>query len=200
MFRVMRLFGAGVLSVLLLAGTGVAETYEIDKTHSNVGFSIRHLVGRTSGHFNDFSGTIMYDAAHPEKTSAEATIQVGSVDTGSEGRDGHLKKDDFFDAEKYPTIMFKSTSAKMDGDTILLMGDFTMHGTTQSVTLPVTVLGVGVHPRNKAPLAGFETEIVLKRSEYGVNSWTDAAGVLGDEVKVYIALETKGPKPEKMEK
>jgi polyisoprenoid-binding protein YceI len=66
--------------------------------------------------------------------------------------------------------------------------------------LPVTVLGVGVHPRSKAPLAGFETEIVLKRSEYGVNSWTDAAGVLGDEVKVYIALETKGPKPEMMEK
>lgn len=200
MFRAVRLLGVGVLAVLVLAGSGVAETYKIDKGHSGVGFSIRHLVGRTPGHFNDFEGTVMYDPKHPKKTSAEVTIQVESIDTGNERRDGHLRSDDFFDVEKYPTITFKSTSAKMDGETILLTGDFTMHGTTKSITLPVTVLGVGVHPRSKAPLAGFETEIVLKRSDYGVNNWTDAAGVLGDEVKVTITLETAGPKPEKMDK
>lgn len=196
MFRVFRLLGVGILSALLLVGTGVAETYKIDAVHSAVEFSIRHLVGRTPGHFNEFSGTVMYDPAHPEKMSAEATIQVGSIDTGNEKRDGHLKSADFFDVEKYPTITFKSTSAKKDGDTILLMGDFTMHGTTKSVTLPVTVLGVGKHPRNQAPIAGFETQLVLKRSDYGVNNWTDAAGVLGDEVRVTITLETIGPKPE----
>ena len=196
MFRVVRLFGVGILSTLLLVGTGVAETYKIDVVHSAVEFSIRHLVGRTPGHFNEFSGTVMYDPAHPEKTSAEATIQAGSIDTGNERRDNHLKSADFFDVEKYPTITFKSTSAKKDGDTILLTGDFTMHGTTKSVTLPVTVLGVGKHPRNQAPIAGFETQIVLKRSDYGVNNWTDAAGVLGDEVRVTITLETVGPKPE----
>jgi polyisoprenoid-binding protein YceI len=200
MFKAVRLFGVGLLSALVMVGTGVAETYEIDKGHSSVDFSIRHLVGRTSGHFNTFSGTVMYDPAHPEKTSVEATIDVASIDTGHEGRDGHLRKDDFFGVETYPTMTFKSTSAKVDGETILLTGDFTMHGTTKAITLPVVVLGVGVHPRNKAPLAGFETGLVLKRSDYGVNSWTDVAGVLGDEVKVHIALETKGPKPEKMEK
>jgi polyisoprenoid-binding protein YceI len=173
MFKAVRLFGVGLLSVLLLSGVGVAETYKIDAGHSSVDFSIRHLVGRTSGHFNTFTGTVMYDPAHPEKTSVDATIETGSIDTGHEGRDNHLRNDDFFDAEKYPT---------------------------KAITLPVTVLGVGVHPRNKAPLAGFETEIVLKRSDYGVNNYTDIAGVLGDEVKVHIALETKGPKPEKMDK
>jgi len=196
MFRAVRLLGVGLLSILVLAGSGVAETYKIDKGHSGVGFSIRHLVSRTPGKFNDFEGVIVYDPAHPEKTSAEATIQVGSIDTGNERRDGHLKGDDFFDAEKYPTITFKSTSAKKEGDTILLTGDFTMHGTTKSVTLPVTVLGVGTHPRNKAPMAGFETETVLKCSDYGVNSWANFANILGDEVKVTITLETVGPKPE----
>lgn len=200
MFKAVRLLGVGLLAALLMVGTGVAETYKIDAGHSSVDFSIRHLVGRTSGHFNTFSGTVMYDPAHPEKTSVDATIETGSIDTGNEKRDGHLRNDDFFDVEKYPTITFKSTSAKMDGETILLMGDFTMHGTTKAITLPVTVLGVGVHPRNKAPLAGFETDLVLKRSDYGVTNYVDVAGVLGDEVKVHIALETKGPKPEKMEK
>lgn len=200
MVKAVKLLGVGLLSVLMLSGTGVAETYKIDDSHSGVTFSIRHLVGRTPGHFNDFSGTVMYDPAHPEKTSAEAVIQAGSIDTGNERRDGHLKSADFFNVEKFPTITFKSTSAKKEGDTILLTGDFTMHGTTKEMTLPVTVLGVGVHPRDKAPIAGFETELVLKRSDYGVNSWTDVAGVLGDEVKVTITLETVGPKPEKMEK
>ena len=186
----------GLLVSLLFLGNSQAETYKIDAVHSTVEFSIRHLVSRSSGKFGDFSGTVTYDASHPEKTSAEATIQVGSMNTGNEKRDGHLKSPDFFDAEKYPTITFKSTAAKIEGDTILLTGEFTMHGTTKSVTLPITVLGVGAHPRNKAPMAGFESEIVLKRSDYGVNNWTDMAGVLGDDVKVRITLETAGPKPE----
>lgn len=196
MLKAIRLLGVGILSSLLLVGTGFAETYKIDAVHSSVEFSIRHLVSRTSGHFNEFSGTIMYDPKHPEKMSVEATIQAGSIDTGNERRDGHLRSDDFFGVEKYPTLTFKSTSAKKDGDAIMLTGDFTMHGTTKSITLPVTVLGVGKHPRNQAPIAGFETETVVKRSDYGVNNWTDAAGVLGDEVKVRITIEAIGPKPE----
>lgn len=195
MFRAVRIFGVGLLSALMLAGTGVAETYKIDTVHSSVEFSIRHLVSRTSGHFNEFSGTIMYDPAHPEKMSVDATVQANSIDTGNERRDNHLRSDDFFGVEKYPTITFKSTSAKKDGDTILLTGDFTMHGTTKTITLPVTILGLGKHPRNQAPVAGFETETVLKRSEYGVNNWTDAAGVLGDEVRVRITIEAIGEKP-----
>lgn len=196
MFGAMRLLGAGILSALLFVGVGRAETYKIDTAHSNVSFSIRHLVSRSTGGFDDFTGTIMYDPANPAKMSVDATIQTKSIDTDNERRDNHLRSDDFFNVEKYPTITFKSTSAKKEGDKIMVTGNFTMHGTTKSITLPVTVLGTGKHPRNQAPIAGFETELTLKRSDYGVNSWTDAAGVLGDEVKVQITIEAVGPKPE----
>ena len=176
----------------LMAGSALAETYSIDKVHSSVAFSIRHLVSRTSGTFNDFAGTIEYDPAHPEKAQVEATIQVSSIDTGNEKRDGHLKKADFFDAAKYSTITFKSTKARKKGDQLLVTGDFTMHGVTKEVTLPVEVLGMGAHPRNNAPIAGFDSQIVLKRTDFGVNSWTDMAGVLGDEVKVSLTIEAMG--------
>ena len=130
MFKAVRLFGVGLLSVLLLSGTGVAETYKIDAGHSSVDFSIRHLVGRTSGHFNTFSGTVMYDPAHPEKTSVEATIETGSIDTGNEKRDGHLRNDDFFDVELYPTIVFESTSV-MDNT---VTGMLNFHGVENQVS------------------------------------------------------------------
>lgn len=181
----------------LMAGSALAETYTIDKVHSSVAFSVRHLVSRTSGTFNDFAGTIQYDPAHPEKAQVEATIQVSSIDTGNEKRDGHLKSADFFDAAKFSTITFKSTKAQKKGDLLLITGDFTMHGVTKEVTLPVEVLGTGAHPRNKAPIAGFDSQIVLKRSDYGVNSWTDMAGVLGDEVKVSLTMEAMGKAKEK---
>lgn len=184
-------------SALLLAGSALAETYEIDKVHSSVAFSIRHLVSRTGGTFNDFSGTIQYDPKDPKKTQVEAVIQVASIDTKNEKRDGHLKSADFFAAEKYPTITFKSTKAERKGDVLMITGDFTMHGTTKKITLSVEVLGLGAHPRNNAPVAGFASELVLKRSDYGIDSWTDMAGVLGDEVKVALTIEAIGKAPVK---
>lgn len=184
-------------SAFLLTGNALAETYEIDGVHSSVTFSIRHLVSRTKGEFNDFSGAIQYDPEHPEKTQVSGIIQVASIDTRNEKRDGHLKSGDFFEAEKFPTITFKSTQAKKKGDKLMITGDFTLHGTTKQVVLPVEVLGLGVHPRNKAPVAGFASQLVLKRSDYGVNSWTDMAGVLGDEVKVELTIEALGKAPGK---
>jgi len=196
MFKYVRMMGLGVLAILLLSGTGMAETYRIDRSHSSVGFSIRHLVSRTSGSFGEFSGTITYDPAHPEKTAAEATIQMNSIDTNNERRDNHLRGADFFEVETYPTMTFKSKLAKKDGDTILLTGDLTMHGTTKEITLPVMVIGTGTHPRRGTPMAGFEAEIVLNAPEYGVNNWANWAGVLGDEVKVQITIEAIVPKKE----
>ena len=169
-----------------MADTGFAEKYQIDRSHSSVGFSIRHFVSRTAGRFNQFGGMIDYDPAAPEKTMIEATIQTRSIDTGNERRDGHLRGADFFEVETYPTITFKSTSAVKEGEKILVTGDLTMHGVTKSVTLPVTVLGIGTHPQRNTPLAGFETELTLLCSDYGVNSWANFANVLGDEVRVNI--------------
>ena len=186
--RAMQIFSLAA-AALLLAGSAQAEVYTIDSEHSSVAFSIRHLVSRTSGRFNEFSGTINYDEKTPAATMVEVTIQVASIDTDNERRDGHLRSGDFFGVEKFPTFTFKSTKAEAKDGKILLTGDLTMHGVTKTITLPVEVLGTGTHPRSKKPLAGFSAETVIKRSDYGINSWTDAAGVLGDEVKISVTVE-----------
>ncbi len=188
----LRSSGIGVLAVLLLTGTGFAETYSIDAVHSSVGFTVRHIFSRVSGEFTDFSGAIMYNPDHPEKSSVEATIKVASINTNDGRRDNHLRSPDFFDAEKYPEIMFKSTGAKKQGDNLMVTGDLTMHGVTKTVVMPVEILGVGTHPMSKAPVAGFAAELTLKRSDFGVNNWTDTAKIVGDEVKVSINVEAAG--------
>jgi len=175
-----------------MATAASAETYEIDVVHSSVEFSIRHLVSRTTGGFTDFSGSIAYDPARPAATKIEGTIQVASIDTRNAQRDGHLTGPDFLDAAKYPTITFKSTEAAARDGHLMVTGDFTMHGVTRQVTLMVEVLGMGTHPRSKKPVLGMATETVLKRSDYGVDTWTDVAGVLGDEVEVTLTIEAIG--------
>lgn len=187
--RVFKILVLGLLVALSTSTTSFAETYEIDTAHSSVGFSVRHLVSRTTGRFNDFQGTIVYDPANLDSASVSATISVASIDTKNERRDNHLRNDDFFGVEKYPDITFASSQVEKKGDALLVTGDLTMRGVTRRVVLPVEILGVGVHPRTKLPLAGFQVDMVLRRSDYGVNSWTDAAGVLGDEVQISIFVE-----------
>ena len=136
------------LTFALTAEATLAETYVVDASHSSVDFSIRHLVGRTKGRFGDFSGTISYDAAKPAASSFSGTIQVKSIDTGNERRDGHLQSPDFFGAEEYPTITFESTEVTSAGEnTLSVKGKLTMHGTTKEVTLSVEILGTGTNPR-----------------------------------------------------
>lgn len=177
------------LVVLVSSAPGEALTYKIDTAHSNVGFSIRHLVSKVRGSFDQFSGTLHYDPEAPGKSKVSATIDVSSIDTGNDRRDDHLRSPDFFGVENYPTITFESTGARKDGDRLMVTGDLTMHGVTRQVTLPVEVLGTGVHPRSKEPIAGFSAELKLNRSDYGVNSWTDPTGIVGDEVSVTINIE-----------
>jgi len=194
MFKALRLLCLGLVSSLVMVDLGFAEVYHIDRNHSMVGFSIRHFVSRTSGRFKQFNGTIDYDPAAPEKMMVKATIQAGSIDTESQRRDEHLRSADFFETETYPTIMFKSTSAKKEGEQIMVTGDLTMHGVTKSVTLPVTVLGLGTHPQRGTPLAGFEANLTLLCSDYGINNWANFANVLGDEVRVNITIEAGPPR------
>ena len=180
---------------ILLASSALAEIYSIDKSHSAVIFNVRHLVSRTNGRFNDFAGTIQYDPRAPEKARVSATIQVASIDTDNEKRDGHLKSEDFFDATQFPTITFTSTKVEKKGDLLLITGDLTMHGVKKSIVLPVEILGMGTHPSPRmkgAPVVGFASELAIKRSDYGVNTWTDAAGVVGDEVKIQLTIEALG--------
>jgi polyisoprenoid-binding protein YceI len=190
---------AVILAGLSLATPAfAAETYTFDKAHSSVGFQVRHIFTNVSGRFTDYAGTIQVDRAKPESSSVEFTIQATSIDTAEARRDGHLRTADFFDVAKYPTITFKSTAVKANGkDSYLVTGDFTMHGVTKQITLPVTVLGEGKDPMGNEKL-GLETSITINRKDYGLN-WNrtlETGGVLvGDEVKVQIAIEANKAKP-----
>jgi len=183
-----------VLAAALAAASPAlaAETYEFDKSHTTVGFQVRHIFTMLGGKFQDFSGTIGVDRAKPEGSSVEFTIRAASIFTNDAKRDEHLKSPDFFDVAKHPTITFKSTSMKPNGkDSWLVTGDLTMRGVTRQVTLPVSFLGEGKDPWGNEKM-GFSTSTTLDRKDYGIN-WNkalDQGGVLvGDEVKVEIAIE-----------
>ena len=190
MWRLIRILTILALAPMTPAGASfAAQGYTIDSSHSSVGFSVRHIVSRTTGKFTEFSGSISYDAESPENSTVNARISMASIDTDNERRDGHLKSADFFDVAKYPEMTFASSSVDAKGDVLMVTGALTMHGVTQKVVLPVEVLGVGIHPMTKASVAGFQADLIVKRSDFGVNTWTDAAGVVGDEVKVTLIVE-----------
>src|ERR1035438_7748060 len=96
------------LAVTLGTSIAAATTYSIDPVHSSVGFSIRHVVGKVTGHFDTFTGTFDYDEGKPQSWQTSASIEAASVNTGIEKRDHHLRTPDFFDVQKYPALSFKS--------------------------------------------------------------------------------------------
>jgi polyisoprenoid-binding protein YceI len=183
-----------VLISLLAAAPLVADTYKIDRMHSEAAFKIRHFVTKVSGRFDDLGGTIVGDPSNASASSVEFTIKAASIDTGTTDRDKHLRSADFFDAEKYPEITFKSTSIKpSDKKNVYdVTGDLTMHGVTKRITLPVEYLGSIKDARGNEK-AGFTLSTTLNRKDYGVN-WNkalDNGGVmLGDDVDITINLET----------
>ncbi|MDQ2970940.1 MAG: YceI family protein, partial [Acidobacteriota bacterium] len=130
---------AGVALLLMASFAAAApETFKFDKAHSHVGFRIRHFVSKVEGRFKEYDGVIVLDRQNPAASNVELTIQAASIDTGNEGRDKDLRSPNFFDVEKYPTITFKSTKVVPKGnDTYEVAGDFTMHGVTKTITVPI---------------------------------------------------------------
>lgn len=187
------------VAVLPAVPAQAADVYAIDKGHSEVSFQIRHLVTNVRGRFNDFEGTVNLDPQNLTKSSVDFRIKAASIDTGLPDRDKHLRNADFFDVEKYPEITFKSKSVKAAGkDKYNVTGDFTMHGVTKEITLPVTYAGTAKDPWG-GTRAGFEIETVVDRKDYGItwNKALDAGGaMLSDDVKVAINLEAVQKKPE----
>jgi polyisoprenoid-binding protein YceI len=175
-----------------------ADTYAVDKTHSEVLFSVKHLVSRVSGGFNDFEGKILIDRAKPEASSAEFTIKATSISTKEARRDDHLRSPDFFDVAKFPEITFKSTKVTPKGkDAFEVAGDLTMHGVTKPVVMAVGFLG-DIKDQMGNEKAGFEATTTLNRKDFGIvwNKALDQGGyVLGDDVKVTVNLEAAKPKP-----
>jgi polyisoprenoid-binding protein YceI len=188
------------LAVLALAALPAfaLETHTVDRAHSTVGFSIRHLVGRVSGTFEDYTMALTIDRANPAASSVEFRIKAASIETRNAKRDEHLRTPDFFDVAKFPEIVFKSTKVVPKGqDRFDVTGDFTMHGVTKSLTLPVVYAGTMKDPRGSEK-SGFEIETILNRKDFGLvwNAALDTGGfVLGDEVTIRISLETQKEAP-----
>ena len=191
-------FAVLAASLALAASVQAAETYQFDKAHTTVGFQVRHIYTNVSGKFTDFTGTIQVDRAKPESSMVDFTIQATSIDTSEPRRDQHLRSADFFDVANNPTITVKSTSIQANGKASwLVTGDFTMHGVTKSVVLPVTLLGEGKDPMGNEKM-GLETGLTINRKDYGLtwNKALETGGVLvGEEVKIQIAIEANKAKP-----
>ncbi|MFD1814449.1 YceI family protein [Rhodococcus gannanensis] len=170
--------------------TLTAGTWAIDTTHSTVGFSVRHLmVSKVRGTFNDFSGAIT--VAEDGTPSVNAEIQVASIDTKNEQRDGHIKSADFFDAEQFPTATFVSTAVNPKGDDFVLTGDFTLRGVTKQVELNLEFNGVNPGMGHGA-VAGFEATTVLNRKDFGISIEMPLEGggaVVGDKITITLEIE-----------
>ena len=175
------------------------DVYSVDRTHTEVGFRVRHFVSKVAGRFDDFSGSITVVPGKPAESSVEFTIKAASINTANTGRDTHLKSADFFDVEKFPEITFKSTKvAPVDSDTFNVTGIFTMHGTAKEITIPVEFGGTVTDARGTQK-AGFSLATKLNRKDFGIvwNQTLDTGGVmLGEEVEVTINIEANKRKPE----
>lgn len=186
----LRLFALSALTAAFaVAASAAVETYSIDPVHSSVGFHIRHFVSKVPGKFNKFSGTITVDRDNLEKSSAEATIDVGSLDTDNSKRDDHVRSSDFFDAAKYPTMTFKSTSWKKTGEnTFDVTGDLTIKDVTKPVVLKVTSLGFGPG-MGGMQLSGWEATTTINKKEFNVKDPAMLDAALGDDVTITINIE-----------
>lgn len=183
-----------LFTVVAAAASLSAETYTIDPVHSSAGFSLRHIVSKFSSSFTKVTGTVEYDAAKPEASKVEATVEIASVATANEKRDNHIKSPDFFDAAKFPTATFKSTSWKKTGDdTFDVTGDLTIKDVTKPVTFKTTLVGSGPG-MGGATLTGWEATATIKKSDFNVAGPAMLSKALGDDVTLNISVEA-GHKP-----
>lgn len=176
--------------------TELTGTYTIDPTHSRIGFVARHaMVTKVRGSFNEFEGTAVLDGANPAASTAQLTIQAKSIDTRNSQRDEHLRSNDFFSMDEYPTITFTSTGVERTGETEFdLTGDLTIKGTTRPVTIPFTYEGSATDPYGNLRV-GFEGSVVVNRKDWGItwNAGLETGGVLVGE-KITLEFEVSAIK------
>lgn len=174
-----------ILASLAVAGPLLAaDVYNLDPAHTDVAFSIDHLVINTvQGRFKDPAGSVTLDDKN-NVTEAKATMQTKSIDTGIEKRDNHLRTADFFDAEKYPTITFEGKKVVEEGGKKALVGTFTMHGVSKEISLPFTIKGPVKDPWGNTRI-GVSAEKNINRTDYGMKHFMG----VGDEVTIKINAE-----------
>ncbi|MEP7023422.1 MAG: YceI family protein [Actinomycetota bacterium] len=168
-----------------------AGTWSIDPVHSEVGFSVRHMmVSKVRGKFKTFSGQLVTGES-PLGSSVTAEIDLASIDTGSEQRDGHIRSADFFEVETYPTMTYTSTGIRQHGDDFVLDGDLTLKGVTQSVPLKLELNGFGPDAFG-GYRAGFTATGELNRRDFNVNfsaPMETGGAVVADKITLHLEIE-----------
>lgn len=181
-----------LLTALMLVSISPAkaqiEQYEFDTAHTQIIFFVSHLgFSISEGEFLDFDGLITFNRDEPEKSSVNVTIDTSSIDMDDEKWDAHMKNEDFFHVEKYPTMTFKSTGIEVTGEkTAKITGDLTILETTKPVVLDVKFNKAGKHPFGDKYAAGWSATTSLKRSEFGMKH---ALPMVGDDVEIRIEVE-----------
>ena len=170
----------------------VVGTWDIDPTHSTVGFSVRHMmVSKVRGYFREFTGEIV-TASNPTDSAVTASIELGSIDTRQEQRDAHIRSADFFDADNHPTMTFRSTGVRVEDEADWFVdGELTIKGNTRPVVLALELNGFGPDAYG-GTRAGFTAKTEINRNEFGVDIKMPMDGggvVVGDKVTVELEIE-----------
>ncbi len=179
--------------IFWLSGPSSAAIYVIDPAHSEIAFSVSHLViSHVKGRFHKFEGEFEFDKANVKLTSAWLKIRAESIDTDVDKRDNHLRSSDFFGVAQYPLITFKLKSCKRTiANRMVAFGDITIHGVTKGIILRGEFLGAATGPQGKKRV-GFTAGGVINRRDFGLtwNQIIETGGVLvGDEIKLIIEVE-----------
>ncbi len=168
-----------------------AGTWSIDPSHSEIGFSVRHLmVSKVKGRFDTFEGTITI-ADEPASSSVNISVDMASIDTRDENRDGHLRSPDFFETDKFPKMTFVSTEVRPKGDNFIVVGDLTVHGVTKPLELTVEFNGAGADPWGGKRI-GFTADGEISRKAWGIDIDMPLEGggvVVGDKIKLTLEVE-----------
>jgi polyisoprenoid-binding protein YceI len=168
-----------------------AATWTIDPVHSEVGFSVRHMmVSKVRGRFNTFSGQLV-TADDPTKSSVTAEIDLSSINTGQEQRDAHIRSADFFEVETYPTMTYQSTGIRVEDGEYILDGDLTLKGVTKSVPLRLELQGFGPDAYG-GYRAGFTATGEINRRDFNVNfsaPMQNGGVVVADKIQLHLEIE-----------
>ena len=187
-FFVLAFLGLIFVTVLPMQAYAAPEKYILDNPHTQILFKVNHLgFSNSYGKFTSYEGSINFDEADPKNSSVEITIKADSVDLNDEKWNEHVRKADFLDAEKFPTITFKSTSIQVIGEkSASISGDLTIRGVTKPVVLAAVLNSTGKHPFSGKMGAGFSATTSIKRSDFGVSYGLPA---VGDEVVIALEVE-----------
>jgi polyisoprenoid-binding protein YceI len=179
---------AALALAMVFSAPAMASDYKADPVHSFVVFDVHHLgAGYVYGTFAGPTGPITFDPSDLSQSAFDLTVQTDSLETRNTRRDQDLKGPDFFDVRQFPTMTFKSTSAKKTGENMMeITGGLTIKGVTKSITVPMVITGTGKGMRGEVR-TGFRTTFTINRTDFGINA--DPEPVIGNEIHVVVAIE-----------